>query len=232
MGEWLTEYKVRKRLGDERDIDVSHDQLVRWGTWGLLEQRPDRRWAPDTVDKVARIHELGKSVDSYARRVIVLYAESFRVVPPDGENRAQTSEAFFRIPAESLRQAMVDVAPKIRPHLKKMKAVEAAIAAVFRRSLPDPYGRGPKLPRGWRPPPHEEWVPMLEETPTEVFASRASIQYYFAALLETSLQGEPEGLRWIPFEERVVLLTVRDLAIWQHFQREARDAMEPPQGSS
>ncbi len=233
MGEWLTEYEVRDALAQhDEPIHISHDQLVKWRTWGLLEQRPDRRWAPNTVDKVARIHELGKSVDSYARRVIVLYAESFRVVPPRGENRTESSEEFFRIPLESLRRAMVDVAPKIRPHLKKMKAVEAAIGAVFRRSLPDPYGRGSKLPRGWRPPPHEKWVPILEETPTEIFASRASIQYYFAALLETSLQGEPEGLTWIPFEERVVLLTVRDLATWHHFQREAREEMDAAQGSS
>ncbi len=233
MGEWLTEYEVREALAQhDEPIHISHDQLVKWRTWGLLEQRSDRRWAPNTVDKVVRIHGLGKSVDSYARRVVVLYAESFRVVPARGENQAQTSEEFFRIPPESLRRAMVDVAPKIRPHLKKMKAVEAAITTFFQRSLPDPYGRGPKLPRGWRPPPHEEWVPILRTIPLEVFTHRASIQYYFAALLQTSLEKEPATLAWIPFEERVVLLTVRDLATWHHFQREAREEMEAANTSS
>lgn len=232
MGEWLTEYEVREELAHhDEPIRISHDQLVKWRTWGLLEQRSDQRWAPNTVDKVVRIHELGKSVDSYARRVIILYAESFRLVPPDEEHRGKTSKEFFRIPPESLRRAMVDVAPKIRPHLKKMKAVEAAITTFFRRSLPDPYGRGPKLPRGWRPPPHEEWVPVLEATPLEVFTHRASIQYYFAALLQTSLEKEPAALAWIPFEERVVLLTVRDLGTWHHFQGEARDEMAAAQGS-
>ncbi|MDP9363095.1 MAG: hypothetical protein M3Q10_02485, partial [Chloroflexota bacterium] len=84
-------------------------------------------------------------------------------------------------------------------------------------------GRGPTLPRGWRPPPREEWAPILEATPLDVFANRAGVQYYFAALLRTFGAGTEHDLAGIPFEEQVVLLTVRDLAAWHHVQRAARE---------
>jgi hypothetical protein len=228
MGDWLTWYQVREGLAvREEPIGVNHDQVVAWRDWGLLEQDEAKRWAPNTVAKVVRIHELRKTLDSLARRVIVLNAESFRVVPPPPgrEDLGETSEDFFRVPAAQLRRAMIEVAPRISPHLRKAKTLEAAIAAFHRRSSPGPLDRFSALPRGWRPPPREQWVAVLEEAPLDVFANSAGTQYYFAGLLRVFLKDRSKALDGVPFEEQIVLLTVRDLSIWHGYQRETRERL-------
>jgi hypothetical protein len=228
MDDWLTWYQVREELaGSAEPIAVSHAQLLKWRDWGLLEREPGGRWAPNTVAKVVRIHELGKTVDSLARRVVRLHAESFRVVPapPGREDQGAASEDFFRVPAAQLRRAMAEVAGRIQPHKKKAKRIEAAIAAFHRRSSPSPLDRGSSLPRGWHPPPHEEWAGILEAAPLDVFANRAGTQYYFAGLLRAFLKDRPEALDDVPFEEQIVLLTVRDLSIWHRQQRDTRERL-------
>lgn len=193
---------------------------------------PSGKAVVGVIARAARIHELGQKVRSLARRVILLNAESFRVLPTDVDPSMSgaPTEAFFQIPPEQLRRAMVEVAPRITPHLRKMKRVERAIAAFHAWTAPSSGTGGSGLPRGWRPPPREEWVAVLENVPLEIFASSAGMQYYFASLLQTLLAGTPQVLVEIPREEQIILLTVRDLASWLEFQQRGRDeamATEP-----
>lgn len=223
MTDGLSEYEVRAALA-KQGIGVSNAQLKEWRDWGLLEQLADGRWEPITVAKAVRIHELGGEVRSLARRVIRLNAEAFRVLPTDVDQTISgaLTEAFFRIPPEQLRRAMVEVAPQIKTHLRKMKQVEAAIAAFHARTAPGSGSRGSRLPRGWRPPRKEEWVTVLEQVPLEVFAQSAGTQEYFASLLRSLLADPSQVLKEIPREEQIVLLTVRDLASWRTLQQRGR----------
>lgn len=70
-------------------------------------------------------------------------------------------------------------------------------------------------------------TPMV--APLDVFASSAATQYHFAALLGTLLAGTPQALLdAMPHEERLVLLTVRDLAGWHARQRREQHGAETP----
>jgi len=204
MSDRLSEYRVRETLNAERGIKMSHEQLIAWRDWGLLEQDPDGRWAPETIERAARIHELGRTIDSYARRVILLKGEGFPVPP------------------QQLQAAMAEVAPKIQPHLRKMKRVERALVELSSVSTPTSMKRSVRLPRGWKPPPAAEWRVLLLETDVVHFENLAGLQYYFAGVLKTLVPGSADDtLDQIPHEELLILLTVRQLAALRETRRSA-----------
>jgi hypothetical protein len=204
MSDGLTEYRVRESLKAARGIQVSHEQLFAWRDWGLLEQDPDGRWSPETIERAARIHELGRTIDSYARRVILLNGEGFPVPP------------------RQLQAAMAEVAPKIHPHLRKMKRVERALRELSSVSTPTSLKRSARLPRGWKPPPAAEWGALLLETDLAHFENTVGLQYYFAGVLRTLVPGPAEdSLNQIPHEELLILLTVRQFAALGETRRSA-----------
>lgn len=204
---------MRTRLTNREDpIGVSDGQLKDWRDWGLLVQDADGLWDANTVEKVVRIHELGKTLDAYPRRVIFLNAETFRVLPPipGREADGDQSEPFFHIPPECLRRAMSDVAPRIRPHLSSMKRVDAAVMAIPLASR-EPDSIKPRQQKSGKLPPREEWVSILESASADEFATRVGFQYYVAALLRQFGKDADHDLSDIPFDYQIVLLTIRDL---------------------
>ncbi|MGB3306368.1 MAG: hypothetical protein WBA63_09315 [Thermomicrobiales bacterium] len=196
----LTQYQVREQFQKATCHEINPDRLKELAEWGLVEHRPDDLWGPTTVERLIQIRELGKSVDSYARRVILL----------NGQQVGETNDRF-EVPTECLRAAMLERALKIRPHLRKVKRLESSIRLVFARGEGSPMAS--PLPKGWKPPHREEWPKLLARLSTDQFAQVAGWQYYALGLLktfDTDLSGMP--LNEIPDDELLILLTVRQIA--------------------
>jgi hypothetical protein len=220
MDEWLNGNQVRLCLRDHQ-IEISNDQLMDWRDWGLLHQRQDGLWPAVTVSQIVRILELSQTVRSRARQVIQLKMESSHPLPGQDlkSERGYLSEEFFRIPAEPLRKAMLDVARKIKPYKRKMKQMELWIAAYSARHEPSPMDRFTKLPSGWKTPPREDWCDILTDAPLEQFQQTAEMQYVFVSILPSYLSGSDINLAAIPLDEQIVLLTIRELSVWRQHRR-------------
>ncbi|MBX7135068.1 MAG: hypothetical protein K1X67_20575 [Fimbriimonadaceae bacterium] len=213
----------------ERDspIGISNTQLKAWRDWGLLTQDADGLWEANSIEKIVRIHEVGKTIDAIPRRVIMLNAENVRVLPPvSGEEDArERSEWFFQVPSEALRRAMLEVAPRIRPHLKKMKRIASSVAAIPSEATDNPRGTRRKQSPMDSLPRCEEWEAVLREASAEEFTERSSVQYYVAALLRELGRRGGVDVSDIPFEEQIVLLTIRDL-YWRREQRRQKSSSQ------
>lgn len=209
MGGRLSGNQVRVRLAQrDEPVKVSNAQLKAWRDWELLAQDAGGLWEADSVDKIVRIYELGKTLDAIPRRVIVLNAEP-----------------LFQVPSETLRQAMLAVAPKIRPHLQKMKRIAEAVDAIPSETGGAPRGTRRKPSPANSLPRKEEWEAVLAEATPEEFAARSGLQYYVANLLRELGRGSGTDVSDIPFDELIVLLTVRDL----YWRRELRRQKSPDQ---
>jgi hypothetical protein len=221
MDDRQTGNQIRATLA-RRDppINVSHGQMEDWRDWGLLHQDASLLWDGNTVSKIIRIHDVGKSVDAIARRVILLSAETSRTIPPapGRESDGERSEWFFQVPPESLRRAMLEVAPKIRPHLKKMRRIAAAVSAMPSASGNARSGTRRQQSSADSLPRSDEWEAVLSEASTQEFAQRSGLQYYVAALLGELGRRGGVDVSDSPVEEQIVLLTVRDL----YWRRELR----------
>lgn len=207
-----------RQEAEQRGWPVSHGQFTDYRRWGLIPEPVEGRWPTETVDRLVRIRELGETVRSLARRVILLRSEFFASAAP--------------LPADKVRDAFAATIPTIQAPKRKMKRLEEGIA--YWGASQVWLSKSPRLAKGWRVPPVEDWAGILQAIDLSqphvrtAFDQRVGAQYYFAMLLEPYLRGTRYDISTIPFEEQVALLIIRDQAVFQHHQREAaqREALE------
>lgn len=210
MLETLSESKLRQRAG-ERGWPVTHKQFSSYREWGLLPEPDNGRWPVAVADLLIRIRELSDSVRSLPRRVIVLRQDYTR----------------FPIPADRLRQAMLDVVPTMTAPLHKMRRTHAACVSWGANTA----GIGSDhtaLLQVWEPPKPEAWVVTLREADLDLFDMRVRAMYYVTAVLSAHAHGSKHDLADILFEEQIILLTVRDLAWTRYRHDHATALMEHP----
>lgn len=205
MVEQLTSWALRKRAA-ERGCQVSGEQFKAFLACGLLPVSSDERWPVETVERLVRICQLGETVRSLTRRLLLLRREP----------------AFSEVPADKLREAMLDVAPKIETPARKMRRVDVAVR--WWASIGQTIAKASPLPSAWRPPTYKVWQEVLLSADDTAFAERVSWQYYAAGLLRDLTRGTKYDLTDLPVEELVTLLTIRDLAALrdqrEHYLRE------------
>jgi hypothetical protein len=211
---WLREGLTKSaglRMVDSLGATTSSAQFDELVERGVLRKEENGKYPADTLDKLLRFHDLGKTPGyfSLARRIVLLRSEPL----------------FWYIPAETMRASMTEVAKTMSSPARKMKRVEKALAVWASYPAQSAlFSLGPGVPIGWRPPDRAEWPTVLNEEP-ELFENRYGMSYGTAMnVLPAFVRGTQFDLASIPVEEQVVLLTVRDLAAIREMRRLARQA--------
>lgn len=189
---------------------ITHREIDDWVEKGLLPPRPaSGRWPIETRQLVLDIVDAAKQARDLHRRVVLLRGDFTR----------------FPVPPGKLREAMAHIAPTIRAPKRKMQRLLRALEAWAEREglsqtraqftmqggwVQPPLGAAPV----WQPPLPENWAALIldqELLSDDAFGGRATAQYWMARILEAA-DDPAHDLSAIPFEERVVMLIVRDLA--------------------
>jgi hypothetical protein len=200
------------RIVDALGANTSSQQFDEFFRRGLFEAPDEKgRYPADTVDRLLRIHDLGKTPGYFtlARRVLLLRSEP----------------AFWYIPWENVQAAMVEVAETMHAPIRKMRRVEKALTVWASYPAQSAlFANGPGVPIEWRVPEPNSWLKVLTRD-GELFRNRYGFQYGTAMnVLPMFIRGTSADLGDIPLEEQVALLTVRDLAALQEMRRLAEDA--------
>jgi hypothetical protein len=167
--------------------------------WGLVPQATRRAWAPETVDRVVEARRLGESVRPLWRRAI-LAAKTYRISPP------------------ILRRAMIRTLTSIAAPTRKMNRISRAVRWEARK-LEDPAYIGEfrrQQPLGFIDPSQWKRVLKRRDVDDRLFGETASMMAHFAHMLEIATRGTSADISSIPYEERVILLTIRQLARLAH----------------
>lgn len=194
MARHLSEWGLRQEA-ERCGFPVTHKQFKAYLEAGLLPESVDGRWPVEVVDRLMRIRDAKKEVRPLARRVILL----------------RKDYSCFPVASPKVKEAMTEMLLSIAAPKRKMKQVDAAI----KKWLTDQMsGRDSRIDKGQRPPEPDKWKAILEDTAEEVFAERLWYSYHFEGLLRLEKRRSYD-LSNIPFEERIVLLIIRDLAYRQ-----------------
>lgn len=174
---------------------------VSWSQWqgylkaGLLISPADGDWPAESVDRLVEIVELGRTVRSLSRRLLLLRRNYIR----------------FPIPAWAVRQAMLALIPKIEQPATKWRRVHQACEWwAWQQTHPSKEERF--RPRPLRLSP-ARWSALLSEFEPDWQAPRITSAYFFAGdVLPPVVHGTAYEVADLPFEELVTLVLVRDLA--------------------
>ena len=187
----LTEWALRDRAA-EAGYPVSGQQFSTYREWGLIpDPNTDRRWPEEMTGRLIRIRELGESVWSLPRRVVLLKCEG---VP---------------VPADRLREAMWAIVPTIPKPARTMKRIHNASNRLAAPAASTPSRRQARA--AWRPPPAGQWRSVLDQASRDDFEWRAGMWCYWTHAMR-ALPLEAESVSDLPLEEVVTLLAIRDIA--------------------
>lgn len=192
----MSTWHLRERLEAESGIWVKPTQLDSYRKWGLISRRSDKRWDPQVVGQVTTIHRVAAEEPrllSLPRRVVYLRGDYLSFPVPDG----------------TVREAIVAMLP-IRAGYRKIRRVNT----VFNRWAD--YRRGAVVPvkrPGWKPPRPPQWTTLLTDPRRIPVIEMHFVGIFFWLRVMQDL-GESIGydLDDIPFEERVLLLTLINAA--------------------
>jgi hypothetical protein len=205
----LSAWRLREEFG------LIHAQWREIEDWGLLPRPIEGRYPPETRDILERICEVSREVRPLPRRVLRLAADALQ---------------FDHVPAESVREAMIAVAPSIpAARMKRMFATRVWFEVNFgldREGTPKQRERRALRSlqkRGMGPPPHNQWLPILRDCDRGLFADRFRIVYYFTVwLIPGYTKYDPAyGVDDIPPEERVTLGMILDMMEFAIARRDA-----------
>jgi hypothetical protein len=201
-----SEWRVREEAED-RGYPTTHEQFQSYVDWGLLIPSPDGGWPVWTVDRLVEIRQAKVDAGPLPRRVV----------------RLRSNYQKFPVPPALLKRAMIDMAGtrSISAPKRKLRRMNSAINRALAKVTvgADPIRRGGHSPVG---PVPESWVnphPLRWQTILRIpvddnyFETKAAFQYHtdhsFGVMASDAWPSETE----IPLEERILLLTVRDLSI-------------------
>ena len=209
MAERCTGSRLRAEL-DRHGLALSHEQMARFVTVGLIPPPgADGRWPARTIVTLIRIVRLNREVTSLDRRLV----------------RLRRNHDRFPVDSEKLRAAMIRILPSINTRVRKMRSVadyaRSPVPAV--RRLPvlttrelgrvDPNLKRRRPLREQRIPHPEEWSAILESVDADRVGTWAVGWYgWLGQVIPAHYSPEPDPLAWIPFEERVVLYAILDIA--------------------
>lgn len=173
---------------------LSDEQIANWQRWGVLREPPDARWSIHDVERAREIQELGKEVRSLPRRAVRLF------------------NLNYPTPPGKLREAMIAVANTTSAPVRKMRCIGTASSLLYEGGTSRHMSRRSRS-QAWRIPP-SQWEQILNRFSDYEFRLIAGS----AISQATALSLNPTVTRstildGIPFEELIVLLTVRQLAI-------------------
>src|SRR5579871_2029501 len=164
----------------------------------------DGKWPAELGEWFAEIIRLRGLEPSIARRVV-----RFR------------GTLGYRVPAEILRQAMRQMVPNIQRRAEKMRRIHDATIRGDTKAL-HLHGRAGSF-HDFRVPAVRQWLSLLTNASAEQFERITEWKNYWADMLEVVMRDSPHAVSDIPLEERVVLMTIRDLAIAEYLApREAQ----------
>ncbi len=209
MAREFTRYQLRKQA-ETLGVSLSYELINDYIALGLLPDPDVTPWTEETVvPRLLRVHELGKTLRSRPRRVVLLYLERFPVSP------------------EKLRVAMVDALPSIERPARTMARIQSAVRWFGEHfSSGRAFRGGQELPAGWKPPRPSEWAEVLQTTDRDFFEHRVGIQQYLMSLLAELGKNTPHNLGDVPPDHRLVLLLIRDLAGWRDVRTRAHENSE------
>jgi hypothetical protein len=219
---WLTEYQLR-RNAKLAGYETTHAQLVRVHQWGLLGPTQCGLWPTEAVDRLIRTRKLeSEGARFLPRRVIRLRGEGLD---------------HFPVPNEILRRAMVELVPVIKKPAHSLHLVHQAMCWLLELRYAE-YGpprftqfgthqdflNEQRYPPAFSPsaqlPAPPRWRDILQDpsVPDDTlnglsFGRVAWDSYRWNLALEGEMKRQTTAYLQIPFEERIVLLTVRHLAL-------------------
>lgn len=123
----------------------------------------------------------------------------------------------FPVSPSTLRRAMREMAPTIKAPLRKMHRIETITrrATEYQISLGSMY-RNPAVPRNYKTPRPAEWQSMLAARAVDdaTFGQHATSAYFYLDAVLPMMPHEIDiDFGAIPFEERVLLVTIQDMAL-------------------
>ena len=196
MDVMLSESKLRM-IAESRGYPVNHKQFVAYRDVGLIPAADpvSKRWPPETVDQLVRIRELGRTVRSLSRRVLLL----------------RHGFGFQDLPAAAIRRAMIDVIPTIQQPMHKLQRVNVAILLMeggetAQNAATRPPTRLADLPA------YDTWMGVLERADLELVANWLPGCYWHATVAMDVSRRWDRSLDDIPYEEMVIMLMIHKLA--------------------
>jgi hypothetical protein len=124
----------------------------------------------------------------------------------------------YRISPPLLRRAMIRTLTSITAPKRKMNHISSAVRWEARK-LEDPaYSWQIRLqqPIGFIDPSRWKQTLKRRDVDDRLFGETVSMMAHFAHVLEIATRGTPADISSIPYEERVILLTIRQLARLVH----------------
>jgi hypothetical protein len=212
--EW-SEWRVREEAGG-RGYPTSHEQFELYVGWGLLFPTPHGRWPVWTVDRLVEIRQAESVARPMPRRVV----------------RLRGNYQKFPVPPRLVQRAMVEmVGPRsIKAPKRKLRQINTAINKVLGKAAVaanPPVGRSPfpPVPAAWLNPHPSEWQRILRAPWGEQFLeTRVAFQYHTNDSYGVMGADVWPSEHQIPFEERILLLTVRELSV--DYQRTMADVAD------
>jgi hypothetical protein len=173
---------------------LSDERIAEWTRWGLLRVPPEGGWTEQDIERTVQIRDLAKTVRSLPRRAIRLY---------DARHPTEPSK---------LREAMIAVVPAIKRAMHKMWQVDDALRT-HREGANASRSQRQRRSTRWRLPV-QDWAQVLGRFADEEFERiAASASTDARALMQSPAVVKSGDVKGIPFEELVILLTVRQLAM-------------------
>ena len=238
---WVTEGWLRQRARDTDGVVVAHQQFQKYLKWGMLPPGVGEppRWQPEVLDQLLKIRRLGTQARTLARRAMLVHEWA---PLPFRQLREAMIETAPTVMSPKRKMNHVDKAARWLTTWDELQIAEhparltAGIAGWRQEAgILIPLDRRPlHAPDGWSPPPPSEWAAVLsahvsqnQDLPQHIddshFYGVAAEQYGNDARLEQHMNEAGGGQPYldIPKEERIVLLTVRALALrhWQDGQQ-------------
>ncbi|MFN8675487.1 MAG: hypothetical protein U0Z70_03825 [Thermomicrobiales bacterium] len=191
MGTFST-WELRTARGERAAL--SDEQIEQWTYWGLLRTPADGTWTEEDIKRTSQILALKGKVRSLPRRAVVLF------------------DARYPTDPGKLRRAMIAVLPAISRTMHKMWQIDEALRT-RREGVNAPLSPKQRRSARWRVPV-QDFKKLLSGFTDEEFARIAGVAYTDAwSLRKHPAVIKERTLEDIPFEELVILLTVRQMAM-------------------
>ncbi len=179
-----------RRTAEQRGYTVSNQQLDSYVETGLIPPgegpKGKEHWYPDVVDRLVAIRQLGETIRPLSRRVIHLYNPGLTFTTED-----------------ALWHAIQDTTPIVEQDDERRDATMRRVSDAL---LPLTIVRG-KLPADWQPPPAKTWRGLVHLYGLAIARQHIPRWYQWAH------REIADSLADIPFDERVVLVALCDLAM-------------------
>lgn len=212
---WLTKYGVCQRA-EVKGYPTTPAQFRRLCEWDLLGMPQCGLWPQEAADRLIQARTLESQGARFMPRRVIRLRADFQLFP---------------VPYSTLRRAMLKLLSAIKRPAESLHLTHRAMCWLVELRYAQ-YGPPKQLtqlnerlyPPAFRPeaplPAPTTWKAILQdaELPDYVmkgpsFGAAAAVAYHWNLALEDEMKGKLTAYLRIPFEERVVMLTIRDLAL-------------------